>query len=312
MMKELKFKDMKKIFSILAATMMAVSVMAQEEEASKPVSFAYEAGAEIVSAYLWRGQYNGSLSFQPTASIGFDALDEAIQFRAGVWASLGASDWEFKKNKNDGKGYTKFMPEVDVIASFTAYGASVGMNHYYYCDGSHFLSWKSKDERFFDAEDELNSTTMTEIWVGYNFDHFFGQNAYINWYTVVAGADLTGIFEENEDGEEVRTGSKRFWSSYLELGYSYTWDRIGLTLGGEIGMSPWESDLYGNSKFAVTNLSLKLTKEWEVGPCTIDLFAQGSINPDGINSRNAYIAGAGDDKLYNQKLNAALGCGFWF
>ena len=69
---------MKKIFSILAATMMAVTVMAQEEEASKPVSFAYEAGAEIVSAYIWRGQYNGSLSFQPTASVGFDALDEAI------------------------------------------------------------------------------------------------------------------------------------------------------------------------------------------------------------------------------------------
>ena len=294
---------MKKIFSILAATMMAVTVMAQEEEASKPVSFAYEAGAEIVSAYLWRGQYNGSLSFQPTASIGFDALDEAIQFRAGVWASLGASDWEFKQNKNDGKGYTKFMPELDVIASFTAYGASVGMNHYYYCDGTSFFNWKSLDDIY-----TFGGTSTTEVWIGYNFDHFFGQNAYVNWYTTVAGNDLV-YGEDEETGEETY---RRAWSSYLELGYSYTWDRIGLTLGGEIGMSPWQSDLYGNSKFAVTNLSLKLNKEWEVGPCTIDLFAQGSINPDGINSRNAYIAGAGDDKLYLQKLNATIGCGFWF
>ncbi len=299
---------MKKIFSLAAAMMMAVTMMAQEEEASKPVTFAYEAGAEVVSAYIWRGQYNGSLSFQPTASVGFDALDEAIQFRAGVWASLGASDWEFKQNKNDGRGYTKFMPELDVILSFSAYGASVGMNHYYYCDGSHFFSWKSKDERFFDADDELNSTSMTEFWFGYNFDHFFGQNAYINWYTVVAGADLEATYNDND----VRVGTNRFWSSYIELGYSYTWDNIGLTLGGELGMSPWKSDLYGNSSFAVTNISVKLNKEWEVGPCTIDLFAQGSLNPDGVSSRNAIIAGAGDDKLYNQKLNAVIGCGFWF
>ena len=299
---------MKKIFSLAAAMMLAVTVMAQEEEASKPVTFAYEAGAEVVSAYIWRGQYNGSLSFQPTASVGFDALDEAIQFRAGVWASLGASDWEFKQNKNDGRGYTKFMPELDIIASFSAYGASVGVNHYYYCDGSHFFSWKSKDERFFDADDELNSTSMTEFWFGYNFDHFFGQNAYINWYTVVAGADLEATYNDND----VRVGTNRFWSSYIELGYSYTWDNIGLTLGGELGMSPWKSDLYGNSSFAVTNISVKLNKEWEVGPCTIDLFAQGSLNPDGVNSRNSIIAGAGDDKLYKQKLNAVIGCGFWF
>ena len=294
---------MKKIFSMAAAMMLAVAVMAQEEEASKPISFAYEAGAEVVSAYLWRGQYNGSLSFQPTASIGFDALDEAIQFRAGVWASLGASDWEFKKNKEDGRGYTKFMPEVDVIASFTAYGLSVGMNHYYYCDGTNFLNWKSLEDIY-----TYGGTSTTEVWIGYNFDHFLGQNAYINWYTTVAGNDL--VYGENEEtGEETY---RRAWSSYLEVGYSYTWERIGLTLGGEIGMSPWQSDLYGNSKFAVTNLSLKLTKEWEFGPCTFDLFAQGSINPDGINSRNAYIAGAGDEKLYNQKLNATIGCGFWF
>ena len=302
---------MKKIFSMAAAMMLAVTMMAQEEEATKPVSFAYEAGAEVVSAYIWRGQYNGSLSFQPTASVGFDALDEAIQFRAGVWANLGASDWEFKSGKpividpEDGTEInpnTRFMPELDVIASFSAYGASVGMNHYYYCDGTSFFNWKSTDDIY-----TFGGTSTTELWVGYNFDHFFGQNAYINWYTTVAGNDL--VYGEDEQGNETY---RRAWSSYLELGYSYTWDNIGLTLGGELGMSPLASDLYGNSKFAVTNISVKLNKEWEVGPCTIDLFAQGTLNPDGVNSRNAYIAGAGDYKLYKQKLNAVIGCGFWF
>ena len=114
---------MKKVLVLVAATMMAVFVSAESK-----VEFAYEAGADVVSSYIWRGQYNGGLSFQPEGLVGFNALDEAIQFRAGVWANLGASDWQWKANKGDGRGYTMFMPEVDFMASVTAYGASVGLD----------------------------------------------------------------------------------------------------------------------------------------------------------------------------------------
>ncbi len=34
------------------------------------VEFAYDAGAEVVSAYIWRGQYNGGLSLQPDLEVG--------------------------------------------------------------------------------------------------------------------------------------------------------------------------------------------------------------------------------------------------
>ena len=272
----------------------------------KAVDFAYEAGAEIVSAYLWRGQYNGGLSIQPDLEVGFDAKDGAIEFRGGVWGNIGASDWMFKKDAGDGSGYTKFMPELDVMLRFTAYGASVGFTHYYYCDGSNFFSWK-KDADLIEF-DELgdpfvNTTSTTELWVGYNFGHFFDQGAYINWYTTIAGNDFVGV----EDGNP-----RRAWSTYIELGYDYTWEKIGLTLGGQLGMSPWASDLYGNGKFAVTNISLKLNKEWEFDAVTLDLFAQGMLNPDGINKQNAYINAAGDDKLYLQKLNGCIGLGVWF
>lgn len=272
----------------------------------KAVDFAYEAGAELVSAYLWRGQYNGGLSFQPDVEVGFDAKDGAIEFRAGAWGNIGASDWMFKKDAGDGSGFTKFMPELDVMLRFTAYGASVGFTHYYYCDGSNFFSWK-KDADLIEL-DELgdpfvNTTSTTELWIGYNFDHFFGQGAYINWYTTIAGNDFVGV----EDGNP-----RRAWSTYIELGYDYTWENIGLTLGGQLGMSPCASDLYGNSKFAVTNISLKLNKEWEFDVVTLDLFAQGSLNPDGVNKNNAYINAAGEEKLYLQKLNGCIGLGVWF
>lgn len=301
------------IVMLLVAAVVAKAEVESASEAEHPeqkaeirqgssVEFAYEAGAELVSAYIWRGQYNGGLSFQPDLEIGFDAMDEAISFRAGVWGNIGASDWQFKKDKGDGEGFTRFMPELDVMLNLSFFGASVGLNHYYYCDGSNFFSWQ-KDDNLFDEDGNVNTTTTTEIWAGYNFDHLFGVGAYINWYTTVAGNDF--VWDEDDN-------AKRAWSSYIELGYDYTWENIGLTLGGQIGMSPWASDLYGNEKFAVTNLSVKLNKAFDLDVCELDIFAQGSLNPDGINKENVYIKGAGDDKLYSQKLNGVIGVGIWF
>ena len=277
--------------------------MAVVFSAKAEVEFAYDAGAELVSAYIWRGQYNGGLSFQPDLEVGFDALDEAVQFRAGVWANLGASDWKFKKNglaiPDAYDPNTRFMPEVDFMAHVTAYGASLGYNAYYYCnDGSDHTS---------------------ELWIGYNFSHFFGDKAgaYINWYTTVGGG---GDLKLETDPAKLLAGQleRQAFSTYIELGYDYTWEDLGLTLGGQLGISPWESPIYGNEKFAVTNLSLKINKEWEFEHLTLDLFAQGSLNPDGMVTDkndplyNVYIDAAGDDKLYNQKLNGTIGVGIWF
>ena len=268
----------KKILAICVAVMATVATVKAE------VEFAYEAGAEVVSSYIWRGIYNGGLSFQPEGLVGFDANDGAISFRAGAWASIGASDWKFKKglplNPDDSNPNTYFMPEVDFIASLSLYGANLGFNEYYYCDDF--------------------STHNSEIWAGYNFDHFFGVGAYLNWYTIVAGADI------NE------TTGKQAYSSYLELGYDYTFEDLGLTLGAQIGMSPWESPLYGNDKFAVVNLSLKIDKEFDLGVCTLNVFATGSLNPDGLDKTNVFVNAAGDDKLYSQKLNGTIGLGVWF
>lgn len=282
---------MKKVL-VLVAAMMAVVLSAKAE-----VEFAYEAGADLVSAYLWRGQYNGGLSFQPEGLVGFDANDGNIEFRAGVWANIGASDWMFKKDglviPDAYNPNTKFMPEVDFIASVTAYGASLGYNAYYYCnDGSDHTS---------------------ELWVGYNFSHFFGEyaGAYINWYTTIAGG---GDLKAETDLKKLAQGitERQAFSTYIELGYDYTFEDYGLTLGAQVGLSPWESPIYGNDKFACTNLSLKVNKEWEFEYLTLDLYAVGSLNPDGINKDNVYISAAGDDKLYNQKLNGCIGVGVWF
>lgn len=291
---------------VLAAAVMAVVISAKAE-----VEFAYDAGAEIVSAYIWRGQYNGGLSFQPDVEIGFDG--EHTSLRVGAWASLGSSDWTFRKDQGDGTGFTRFMPELDIVGSFSVYGLGIGFNHYYYFDGTNFFSW-TKDENLIDpGTGDANTQTTTEVWIGYNFGHLFGDKAgaYINWYTTVAGGDFVA--------DDITGDPRRAWSSYLELGYGYTFEDAGVTLGAQIGMSPWKSTLYGNNRFAVTNISLKIDKEWELDHCSINLFAQGSLNPDGmVTDPNdpAYNVvlwkAAGDDKLYTQRLNGVIGIGFWF
>ena len=293
---------MKKI-SVLVAAMFAVVMSAKAE-----VEFAYDAGAEIVTSYIWRGQYNGGLSFQPDVEVGFNAQDEMIQFRIGAWANIGASDWMFKKGLatyTDSEGTeidpnTRFMPELDIIASFAAYGLSVGFNHYYYFGGSNFFSWQPVAEL-----DGSNNTSTTEVWAGYNLGDLTPIGLYFNWFSTIAGQDL--VYDAN-------TGDpKRAWSSYFEVGYDHTFESVGLTIGAVVGMSPWESPIYGNSKFAVNNITLKVNKEWELGPLTLDLFAQGTLNPDGVNRENAVLwRAAGDEKLYNQKLNGVIGLGFWF
>ena len=284
-------------------------MMAAVCSAKAEVSFAYDAGADIVSSYLWRGQYLGGLSFQPNLAVGYDG--EKSSLRIGAWGNVGASDYMFRKDAGDGTGFTRFVPEVDIVGQFSALGLSVGFNHYSYCDGSNFFSWKQAD--LFDENGEVKTTTTTEVWAGYNFGYFFGNRAgaYINWYTTVAGGDF--------NYDEATDTYKRAYSSYMEVGYEMCFENVGITLGAQVGMSPWKSEMYGNEKFAVVNVSAKINKEWELDKVTIDLYAQGSINPNGLvtdkndpNYNLLLLKAAGDDKIGMQKLNGTIGLGFWF
>jgi len=284
---------MKKIFTLFIAVM-AVVMSAEADD-----GFAYEAGAEVVSAFVWRGQYNGGLSFQPTANIGFNALDEKIQFRIGAWGSIGASDWKFQKGlpNPDAEGNnpnTYFVPEVDLTASLQLWGLTLGATHYYYFGGTPFFS---------KLEDDGGS--QTEIMAGYHFGQMLNLGLYFNWYTMIAGNDCW------YDASDV---AHRAWSSYIEIGYDLELP-FDMTLGVQIGMTPWKSmytDYEGT--FAVNNLQVRFGKTWELGDvCELELYGLGSLNTYGINKTNCYVNAAGDYKLGTaQKLNGCIGVGVWF
>lgn len=299
---------MRKFFTLFAAVLMTAVVMA-EESGSQKARFTYEAGAEVVSSYIWRGLYNGGLSFQPSASVGFVSASDKVKFDFNVWGSVGASDWKFRKGQPnpDEDGYnpnTYFIPEVDFTATFQIYGLVLGATHYYYFGGTPFFS---------KLEDEGGS--QTEVMVGLRFGEFSkATGLYFNWNTMVAGNDVfyKEKYDANGNLEDVK--AKRAWSSYIEFGYDAEFEH-DMTLGVAVGMTPWRS-LYTDYEgtFAVNNISLRFGKTWNVAEIVdIELFALGSINTYKINKDNCFAWEAGDYKLgAAQRLNGTIGLGFWF
>ena len=151
---------MKKLFSAVLIGFCAILTAKAE------VNFAYEAGAEVVSSYLWRGQYNGGLSFQPYASVGYEG--EKTSFSFGAWGSVGASDWQLIGKQDGYQAY--FLPELDLSLSFTFFNVTIGATHYYYFGGSRFFCW-DKLANWDDDAVENNSST-TELQIGYNLADF--------------------------------------------------------------------------------------------------------------------------------------------
>lgn len=284
---------MKKVLAVLLCAMSASLVLAD----GKKLAFAYEAGAELTTAYLWRGSYNGGLSLQPEVLIGWDSPHTS--FRVGAWASIGASDWTFRKETNEASG-TFFVPEVDILASLQIYGLTLGATHYYYGDKS-FFNWGKDVEVAMEEHD-----SQTEVQIGYDFGAMTAAGLYVNWYTIVAGADA---YQVEETGEY-----KRAYSSYIELGYSATLP-LDIEIDVQVGMTPWRSmytDYEGG--FAVNNVSGRIEVPFELGNvCTLSVFAQGSINTYKMTKENLFVNAAGDDKIgWNQRLNGCLGVGLWF
>lgn len=287
---------MKKIFTFVVALMATMCVLAEENDSQK-AKFTYEAGAEVVSSYIWRGLYQGGLSFQPSASVGFVSAHDKVKFDFNVWGTVGASDWKFRKgwDNPDENGYnpnTYFVPEVDFTATLQVYGLVLGATHYYYFGGTPFFS-KLYDE----------GGSQTEVTVGLRFGDFCqASGLYFDWHTMVAGNDVNP-----------ETG-KRAWSTYIEFGYEAEFEH-DITLGIAVGLTPWRS-LYTDyeGKFAFNNLALRFGKTWNVADIVdIELFALGSMNTYKINKDNCFAWEAGDYKLgAAQRLNGTIGLGFWF
>ena len=183
---------------------------------------------------------------------GQDLGNAAIQPTVGVaykglsvtaWGSYGIAD------KDDTK-------ELDLTVAYTVGGFTIGVTDYYaqsgdgQCNGKYFLYDAHKTAHVFEA----------------NLGYDFGPVA-LNWYTNFAGAD--GV---NKDGD-------RAYSSYFQMDAPFKLG--GLDWNATLGVAPFATDYYEKAnKFAVTDITVKATKEINVTPSfKLPLFAALTANP---------------------------------
>ena len=158
-----------------------------------------------------------------------------------AWGSVGLTD------SNDTK-------EFDLTLAYTVGGFNIGITDYWFNAGL------DPEARYFMYEAH-GTNHVFEANIGYDFGP-----ASIQWYTNFAGND--GV---NKDG-------KRAYSSYVEASAPFKLATVDWS--ATAGAVPFATDFYGTSGFAVTNLSLKATKDIKVTDSfSIPIFGQVTANP---------------------------------
>ena len=177
---------------------------------------------------------------------GQDLGAAAIQPSAGVsYKGLSLSAWGSYGLVNSGE------EELDLTLSYSVGGLSIGVTGYFCsADAKYFEYSAHKTAHVFEAN------------IGYDFGPVSLQ-----WFTNFAGAD--GV---NKDGD-------RAYSSYVELNAPFKLG--GLDWDATVGAVPFETSFYADATgFAVTNISLKASKELKVTPTfTVPVFAAINTNP---------------------------------
>ena len=216
---------MKKFIIILLSVISPVVLKAQEE--NKGVSFNVQ--GDLVSSYIWRGMYQSGAAVQPTLGL------QVAGFSLTAWGSVDFT----------GQGHK----EADITAAYSIAGLTISVAD---------LWWAGQSGIYNDRENGKNNYFNFD---NHTTDHIFEAGlSYalpvekfplsISWYTMFAGGDRKTI----SDGSRVNA-----YSSYMEFGYPFTVK--GVQLNAAVGCSPWRSEQYKNDDFAVTNVSLKATKE---------------------------------------------------
>ena len=188
---------------------------------------------------------------------GQDCGSVAIQPTLGIgykglslsaWGSYGLTDPDDVK-------------EFDLTLAYTTGGFNIGVTDYWFSVGL------DPDARYF-KYDAHGTNHVFEANIGYDFGF-----ASLQWFTNFAGND--GL---NKD-------DKRAYSSYAELAIPFKLATVDWT--ATAGVVPWATSLYGTTGFAVTNVSLKATKDIKVTDTfSIPVFGQIVGNPC---SQKAYL-----------------------
>ena len=188
---------------------------------------------------------------------GQDLGSAAVQPTLGVgYKGLSLTAWG-----SYGLVNTADTKEFDLTLAYTTGGFNIGITDSWFDRGG--LDPKGRYFKY----DAHGTNHVFEANVGYDFGPLSLQ-----WYTNFAGNDY-------------KADGKRAYSSYVEVSVPFHLAAIDWTAA--VGAAPFESVQYVTTGFAVTNLSLKATKDIKVTDTfSIPVFGQVVGNPC---SQKAYL-----------------------
>lgn len=256
---------------------------ASAEEYENNIGISIEAGADIVSSYLWRGQNLGGLSIQPSVTFDWKGL-----YLSG-WGNIGADNWTFEY----------FNPELDITIGYDDYGVQVDLTHLYYFGGDSYFG-----KGGFNAEEQVTGSTM-EAHFGFHLGDLVEKIPLsLDWYTTIYGDDCY----QDKNGEW-----KRAWSTYIEVGYDFNLP-LGMTLGAHVGIVPWLSsytdykEVWKSAKtVAINNINLRLERNFQIKDLYLGIWGEMMLNCYGVSKNNLTTTLNNKfDQHFNWRIGASL------
>ncbi len=237
-----------------------------EEEAK------FTAAIDVVYPYLWRGikYYGDKVAFQPYLNYAF-----TDKLSVGLWATTNFSDAADAYNEFDWNISYQISPVIKVMLS-----------DYYWPATKNNVDWKRSS--YFDYSE--GSAQTLDFAVLFDFSEK-GIPLDFQWNTIVGGND----FKYNDS-------TKRAFSSYAEIGYTKTFESLGIDVRPFVGAVIINGGYYGEDAngmpgFTFCNVGVNVAKEIKVSEnYALPVFIRYTNNDYGVvedtkTIRNFFSAG---------------------
>ena len=237
---------MKKVILIFAFALTSSLAFAQdatvtttpETEEAEPK---FTAAVDVVYPYLWRGvrYYGDDLAVQP-----YMAYSITDKLSVGVWATTNLT------SKTD--SYFEF--DWSISYQITPI-MSVMLSDYYWPAPKKNVDWERSS--YFDYSE--GSAQTLDLSILFDFSEK-GVPLDFQWSTLVGGND----YKYDDNGKRSRA-----FSSYAEVGYTYSLEKAGIDFRPFVGAAVinggyYGTDANGEAGFTFTNVGLNVAKEFKI------------------------------------------------
>jgi hypothetical protein len=240
---------MKKVILILALMLTSTVTLAQnavkDTTAVEEAEPKFTAAVDVVYPYLWRGvKYNGDLvAFQPY-------MDYSItdKLSVGVWATTNFSNAADAYNEFDWTISYQITPIMSVMLADYYWPATTK---------AHEEDPANSRDPYFDYSE--GSAQTLDLCLLFDFSEK-GVPIDFQWSTLIGGND----YKYDAEGNPTRA-----FSSYAEVGYTYSLEKAGIDFRPFVGAAVINGGYYGvdandEAGFTFTNVGLNISKEIKI------------------------------------------------